>query len=151
MLEPTPPVIAADLVEYLVLVVPGRDAVAALGPELAGLAASSAVRLLDLVVVTLGGDERPELLDPAAIPGLDAVLAAVPGHGVLLSRHDIELVALALRPHECAVVLVAEDRWARPLAAAATALGGEVRAGERIARERVVAALERSMDIEEAR
>jgi hypothetical protein len=42
------------------------------------------------------------------------------------------------------VVLVAEDRWAVPLAAAAQALGGEVRAGERIARERVEAALRRS-------
>ena len=34
------------------------------------------------------------------------------------------------------VVVVAEDRWAERLAAAVRGFGGEVRAGERIARER---------------
>ena len=65
-------------------------------------------------------------------------------YGALLSRHDIELVSLALQPGDCAIVLVAEDRWAEPLAVAARGLGGEVRAGERIARERVEAALVRA-------
>jgi hypothetical protein len=68
-------------------------------------------------------------------------------YGTLLSRHDLDLVALALQPGDCAVVIVAEDRWAEPLAVAARALGGEVRAGERIARERVEAALARARHI----
>ena len=61
--------------------------------------------------------------------------------GVLLSHHDLSLIALALAPGDGAIVVVAEDRWAEHLAAAAHAVGGEIRAGERIARTRVEAAL----------
>ena len=54
--------------------------------------------------------------------------------GGLLSTHDIDLVSLALAPDSTAIVLVAEDRWAEPLSAAARQSGGEVLAGERIPR-----------------
>ena len=40
-----------------------------------------------------------------------------PAHGSLLSAHDIRLAALALPPGSAGLVLVAEDRWAAPLAA----------------------------------
>ena len=43
--------IATDLVEYLVLVIPGPHALASVGPELERIAESSAIRLLDVVVV----------------------------------------------------------------------------------------------------
>jgi hypothetical protein len=74
-------------------------------------------------------------------------LGALPGlsrcFGVFLSRHDVELVALALQPGSAAIVVVVEDRWAESLSAAARAAGGQVHAGERIGRERVEAALAR--------
>jgi hypothetical protein len=114
----------------------------AVAPELVRTMESSAVRILDLVVVSVGSDGEAEVVESDSIPGWTGVQRSISGSvGVLLSRHDLELVAFALRPGDCAVVLVAEDRWAEPLAAAARAVGGEVRAGERIARERVEAAL----------
>jgi hypothetical protein len=136
--------IATDLVEYLVVVIPGPHALASVGPELERIAESSAIRLLDLVVVNVDQDGTPQLLEVDSVPSLAGIRQAASCYGVLLSRHDVELVALALQPGHCAVVLVAEDRWAEPLAAAVHAVGGEIRAGERISRHRVEAALARA-------
>ena len=143
MIDPSPPEIATDLVEYLVLVVPGPDALAAVGPELVRVVDSAAIRILDLVVVRLDENGTLSTIEIDTLGGLEAVQAVTACYGALLSRHDLELVSLALQPGDCAIVLVAEDRWAEPLAVAARGLGGEVRAGERIARERVEAALVR--------
>ena len=133
--------IVTDLVEYLVVVVPGRHAVAAIGPELERLVESSAIRILDLVVVVVDEDGVAEVIEADSIESLADLCVTSPCIGALLSRHDIELVSLALQPQSAAVVVVAEDRWAESLAAATRSAGGEVRAGERIARQRVEAAL----------
>ena len=138
--------IATDLVEYLVLVIPGPHALASIGPELERIVESSAIRLLDVVVVEVDQDGTPQLLEVDSVPNLAGIRQAASCYGVLLSRHDVELVSLALQPGHCAVVLVAEDRWAEPLAAAAHAVGGEIRAGERISRHRVEAALARAAE-----
>jgi hypothetical protein len=147
--EPTPPEIATDLVEYLVLVIPGPDALAVVGPELVRLADSAAIRILDVAIVTAEDRGTAAIVEIDAVEGLEPVREMSACYGTLLSRHDLDLVALALQPGDCAVVIVAEDRWAEPLAVAARALGGEVRAGERIARERVEAALARARRIHE--
>lgn len=139
----TEPDIATDLIEYVVIVLPGPDAMASVGPELVRLVDSAAVRILDLVVMRVGDDGAVEAIEPDSLPELEPIREATTCYGMLLSRHDIELVSLALRPRDCAVVLVAEDRWAEPLATAARSVGGDVRAGERLARERVEAALAR--------
>ena len=135
--------IATDLVEYIVLLIPDLQKLGTVGAELVRMVESEAIRVLDLVVLVVRNDGTPELLEIDSIEGLDGIRELSALYGVLLSRHDLELVALALQPGDCAVVLVAEDRWAEPLAAAARGAGGEVRAGERIARERVEAALAR--------
>ena len=141
--------IATDLVEYVVVLVSGPDALAIIGPELLRVVDTSAIRILDLAVVRVDATGASELVELAAIEGIDDVRAAIACYGVLLSRHDIDLVALALAPGDCAIVVVAEDLWAAPLALAARTVGGEVRAGERIARDRVEAALARVARIRE--
>ena len=148
--EPTWPDVATDLVEYLVVVVPDVDALAAVGAELVDAVASSAIRVLDLVVLAIDAEGAVELVDLDAIPDLDAVRQLTAPWGVVLSRHDIEMIALALDPGSCAVAIVAEDRWAERLGVAVRRFGGEVRAGERIGRDRVQAALARADDRREA-
>lgn len=145
--DPRPVEIATDLVEYLVVVIPGPQALSTVGPDLVRIVESAVIRILDLVVVTIDRNGEPEIVEIDSIDGLEAIVDVTVCHGRLLSRHDIELVSLALRPDDCAVVLVAEDRWAEPLATAARALGGEVRSGERIARDRVEAALGRAQPV----
>ena len=139
--EPTSPGdVATDLVEYLLLVFPGLHELESVGPELNRIVESSVIRILDLVVVNVDHNGTPELLEVDSVPRL-AGMRQTSGFSVLLSRHDIELVALALQPGQCAVVLVVEDRWIGPLATATRAVGGEIRAGERISRLRVETAL----------
>jgi Family of unknown function (DUF6325) len=149
MREPPHAGIATDLVEYLVLVVPGPDALATIGPELVRVVDSSAIRILDMVVVVVGEDGQADVIEADSVETLGVLRNASPCVGALLSRHDIELVSMALEPDSAAIIVVVEDRWAEPLSAAARAAGGEVRAGERIGRQRVETALTRAIDVEE--
>ena len=136
--------IATDLIEYLVVVVPGPEALTSVALELAQAVERAAVRILDVLVVSVDEQGSVELIEADSVEGLGAVGVATPGVGILLSRHDVELVALALEPESTAIVVLVEDRWAEPLSTAARAAGGHVHAGERIARERVEAALARA-------
>lgn len=135
--------IATDLVEYFVVVVPGLDALPAVATELVGSVEAAVIRVLDVVVVSVDAAGASAVVELDDLAGLDALRAVTMCPGGLLSSHDLELVALALAPGDSAVVVVAEDRWATPLAGTARAVGGEVRAGERLARHRVETALAR--------
>ena len=131
------PDVAADLIEYLVVSIPDTEAVDAVAAELTEAVAASLIRILDLAVITVADGGRVELLGPELVPALRAVRDVTVPWGVILSRHDLELIGLSLHPGSCALVVVVEDRWAEPLAAAVRGSGGRVHAGERIARERV--------------
>jgi hypothetical protein len=135
--------VSTDLVEYMVLSVrnPDPEGLSRIGAELARSVESKAIRILDLVVIRVRDDGTPDVLEAESIDGLAGVRDVSTLPGVLLSHHDLSLIALALAPGDGAIVVVAEDRWAEHLAAAAHAVGGEIRAGERIARTRVEAAL----------
>jgi hypothetical protein len=133
--------IATDLVAYLIVTVPDPAALVAVGAELVQITEAATIRVLDLAVVTLDADGRHHVVD---VDGLQPMRDLAGCYGVLLSAHDLDLTALALNVGDYALVVVAEDRWAQPLASAARANGGEVRAGERIGRARVEAALARA-------
>jgi hypothetical protein len=149
MIEPPRHGISTDLVEYLVLVVPGLHSIASIAEELTRVVGGSAIRILDMVVISFDEDGTVKVTESDSIDSLAALRNAGPRAAVLLSRHDIELVALSLRPPNAAIIIVVEDRWAESLSSAARAAGGEVRAGERIARQRVELALARSIEIKE--
>ena len=118
-----------------------------MGAELARTVETAAIRILDLVVVRVDETGASSVVEIDSIEGLRELRAMTACSGALLSRRDLDLIALALQPGDSAIVLVAEDRWAEPLALAARAIGGEVRAGERIAKSRVEAALARAHGI----
>jgi hypothetical protein len=149
MIQPPRHGISTDLVEYLVLVVPGLNAVATIADELTRVVAGSAIRILDMVVVSFDDDGTLTVTESETIESLAALHDSSSVGGVLLSRHDIEMVALTLRPPNAAIIVVVEDRWAESLSSAARSAGGEVRAGERIARQRVELALARATEIKE--
>jgi Family of unknown function (DUF6325) len=138
--------VASDLVEYLILAVPGADSLAVLVPALADLVASGVVRILDVVAVARDSGGAITVRELEEVESLRP-LADMDGEvGRLLSANDIELTSLAVRPGTTGVVLVAEDRWLRSLAVAAREAGGQIVAGERIPAARVQAVLDDAPD-----
>ena len=132
-----------DLVEYLVVVVADLGSLRTVTSALADLAASAAIRILDLVCVSKsaeGGEltvvEFEEVEGMAALEKVDGDI------GGLLSPQDIETASRPLAAGSSAILLLVEDRWARGLSAAARQAGGRVVGGGRVARPRLEAALE---------
>ena len=139
-----PPVdrVSADLVEYVIVAVPGEEALGRVAASLTDLVESRFIRILDLVVVArdeAGDVVVHELGDFPSMADLATVVGPTPS---LLSIHDLELVSTAVRAGTLGVVVVTEDRWAEPLAAAARDVGGRIVGGERIAHVRAELALE---------
>jgi Family of unknown function (DUF6325) len=132
--------VTTDLVEYLVVVFPDRAALGSVVPAVREMVATERIRVLDIVVVARATDGALDVLELDDVEAL-APLAALDGDLGLLSENDLRLAARAVRAGEAGLVLVAEDRWAERLSAAARGVGGRVVAGERIPSPRIEAAL----------
>ena len=133
MAEPLSP----DLVEYLIIAVPDRDAVVGVASAVSKLAASSMIGVLDAVVVVRGCDDAIAVHELEDTQGMIALDATRRERDSWLSEHDVELAALALPPGSTGLVLVVEDRWAEPMSVAARAAGGQIIGGERIPARRI--------------
>jgi hypothetical protein len=136
-----PDAVAADLVEYMIVAVPGLGSLEALAPALAEMVTSAAIRILDLVVLVKDLDGAVTALELEAVESLAALRHLEGEIGGMLSVHDVELASFALRPGTAGVVVVTEDRWAERLSVAAQRVGGRIIAGERIPPSRVESAL----------
>lgn len=132
---------APDLIQYLIVAVPDRAAVAQLLTALARLVGAETVRILDLVVLVkddlgavtvVASEEMDELADAAQIH------CEASG---LLTDHDLELASFSVPPSSAGIMVVTEDRWAQPLSSAAREAGGRIEAGEFVPAQRVGAAL----------
>ena len=119
----------AELVEYVIAVLPDGDAVEDLMPAVVGLVSDGIIRLLDGAVVAR--DLRDETL-VAELPPSAGTTKVRPTHRGLLSDRDLRLIADVVPVGLVGVVLVIEDSWAGPLAAAARRAGGQLAGGERI-------------------
>src|SRR5271165_4426155 len=129
-------------VEYLIVAFPGNNFSGDIAPELAKLVDSGTVRILDLVfvgkdaegnVVTFEFDQLDEL---APFADIEAEI------GGLVSPEDIEHAAAQIEPNSSAALLLWEDTWAAPLAAAVLASGGVLVEGARVPHDLAQAAID---------
>ena len=122
-------------VEYVILGFPGNQFTGQIVPELAKLIDSGLVRIIDLTFIMKDatGDvtvvEFDAVEELAAFAGLDAEV------GGILTDEDIAYAAQSLEPNSSAALLVWEDTWAAPFAAAVRAANGVILEGARIPRE----------------
>ena len=116
----------ADLVEYVIAVLPDFDAVAEVIPAIAELVRTGAVRLLDGAVVARDGRGETHV---AELPATTEEATVVSTHRGLLSERDLRLTAEVVPIGSVGVVIVIEDRWATPLAEAARRAGGQLAGG----------------------
>jgi hypothetical protein len=131
-----------DLFEYVLLSAPDVEGLAPVASAVLALVRAGSIHIVDAVLLS-----RPDAqatvrtASPEAHHELAELGRAVHG-GPRLSAHDIELVSLTLAPHESALLLLVEDRWAGALAAAAREGGARVAASERIPRERLLESMD---------
>ena len=138
--------VATDLVEYFIVAVPNVESLEGLGPALAKLVKRAAIRILDVVVLVKDYDGSVALLELDMVDSMAALRGLDDDFGGMLSDHDLELAALALRAGTTGVVVVTEDRWAEPLSTAAQRAGGRIIAGDRIPASRVELVLAEKSD-----
>jgi hypothetical protein len=131
-------------VEYLVVGFPGSRFKGDIAPALADLVEAGTIRIIDIAFASK--DENGEVaafelsdLDPEVQEGLANLGAESAG---LLNEDDLLGAAETLDPGSSAALLVWENVWARPVAAAMRDAGGEIVDYDRIPHGIVVAARE---------
>jgi hypothetical protein len=131
-------------IDYLVLEFPGSRMTGEAFPLLVDLVDRGIVRILDLVFVSKGEDGSVVGLEIADIDG-DGQLDLAVFEGVssgLIGEEDIEEAGSVLQPGSSAGIIVYENSWAGPFAAAVRRGGGQMVASGRIPVEDVMAAVE---------
>jgi hypothetical protein len=131
-------------IDYLVVEFPGSRMTGEGLPLLVGLVDRRIIRILDLVFVT----KRPD----GSVVGLEVSDLDRDGHmglavfegasSGLLGEDDIDEAGAVLEPGDSAAILVYENVWAAPLAAALRRGGGQLVASGRIPVQAVLAALD---------
>jgi hypothetical protein len=129
-------------IDYLIIEWPGRQPTGEVAPHVIDLVDRGLIRILDLAVIAKAEDGSVaalELSDLGEETGFAAFEGASSG---LLSKEDIGEAASALEAGTSAALLVFENRWAAPFAAAVRRSGGQLVASGRIPVQAVLAALD---------
>lgn len=133
-------------IDYLVVEFPGNRMTGEGLPLLVDLVDRGLIRILDLTFIRKDTDGSVTGLETGELTG-DGGLDLAVFDGVssgLLGQDDLEEAAAALKPGNSAGVLIYENLWAAPFAAALRRGGAEVVASGRIPVLAVLAALDAS-------
>lgn len=126
-------------IDYLLLEFPGDRPLDRAAAALLDLVEQGTIRLYDLVVLRKEAEGVVSLLEVDADGAFAAFVGARSG---LLGQDDASEAGAALEVGTTAVLLVYENLWAVPFAAAALDAGGQVVASARIPVQDVVDALD---------
>ncbi|MBX9362831.1 DUF6325 family protein [Streptomyces massasporeus] len=131
-------------VDYLVVEFPGNRMTGEGFPILVDLVDRGLIRILDLMFVRKDADGTVSGMEIADLTGDGALdLAVFEGASSgLLGQDDLEEAATALEPGNSAGILVYENVWAAPFAAALRRGGAQMVASGRIPVPALVAALD---------
>ena len=131
-------------IDYVVLEWAGRQPTAdEVAPLLLDLVDRGIVRILDIAFVTKDRDGSVSAVELGDLKEAAAAFAEFEGASSgLLGFDDLQEAAAALEPDTSAAVLVWENRWAAPVAAALRRSGGQLVASGRIPVQAVLAALD---------
>lgn len=130
-------------IDYVLVEWPGRQPTGEAMPHLIDLVDRGLIRILDLALVSKGEDGSIAGLEIAELGDAGAEFAAFAGASSgLLSDDDLAEAGNALEPGTAAALLVYENSWAAPFAAAVRRSGGQLVASGRIPVQDVLAALD---------
>jgi hypothetical protein len=129
-------------IDYIVIEYPQHEPTGEAFAALLGLVEAGLVRVLDLAFVRKGDDDSVvavhwrEVAD--GVPEIEVFEGASSG---LLGQSDFDEVGSALQPNAAAAILVWENVWAAPFAAAVRRSGGQLVASGRIPVQAILAEL----------
>ena len=124
-------------VEYLIIGFPGNKFTGQIVPELAKLLDAGLVRIIDLTFISKDSAGHVEVVEYDAVEELAAFAGLDAEIGGILTDDDIAHAAISLEPNTSAALLIWEDTWAAPFAAAVRNANGVILAGARIPRESI--------------
>lgn len=134
-------------IDYIVVEWPGRQPNGEVAPHLVDLVERGLIRILDLAFVTKDEDGNVAGLEISELAGEVAELSVFEGASSgLLSDEDIDEAGRVLEPGTSAALLIFENTWAGPFAAAVRRSGGELVASGRIPVQDLLAALDAAED-----
>jgi hypothetical protein len=130
-------------IDYLIVEWPGRQPKGEAAPALIDLVDRGLIRVLDLVFIAKDEDGSVARLEVADVGDAEPELMVFAGASSgLVSDEDTEAAGEALEPGTSAALLVYENRWAAPFAAAVRRSGGQLVASGRIPVQALLAALD---------
>lgn len=130
-------------IDYLIVEWPGRQPTGEAVPHLIDLVDRGLIRILDLAFIAKSEDGSVAALEIADLGDeIDAFAAFEGASSGLLGDDDVAEAGNALEPGTSAALLVFENRWAAPFAAAMRRSGGQLVASGRIPVQDVLAALD---------
>lgn len=138
-------------IDYLIVEWPGRQPNGEAAPFLIDLVDRGLIRVLDLAFIFKGDDGSVAALDIKDLGEQSEELRLFEGASSgLLGDDDIDEAGKALEPGTSAALLVYENTWAGPFAAAVRRSGGQLVANGRIPVQALLAAVEAAEEAEAA-
>jgi hypothetical protein len=131
-------------VDYLVVEFPAGKSnfTGEMAAELASLAESGTIRVLDLLILHKADDGTVEAFEIDDLDDADELRGLETGIAEILAAEDVAHLAEAMENGSTAGVLVWENSWAAPFASAARRAGGQLIATGRIPIQAIVASIE---------
>jgi hypothetical protein len=130
-------------IDYLLVEWPGRQPNGEVAPHLVDLVDRGLVRILDLALIAKDEDGTVAGIELADLGDGSAELSVFEGASSgLISDEDLGEAGAALEPGTSAALLVFENTWAAPFAAAVRRSGGQLVASGRIPVQAIEAALD---------
>ncbi len=130
-------------IDYLLVEWPGKQPEGEIAPYLVDLVDRGLIRILDLAFLMKGEDGTIAAIDIADLGDGVTEMAIFEGASSgLLDDEDVDEAGAALEPGTSAALLVYENTWAGPFAAAVRRSGGQLVASGRIPVTDVLAALD---------
>jgi hypothetical protein len=138
-------------IDYLLIEWPGKQPTGEAAPHLVDLVDRGLIRVLDLVFMRKDEDGSVAGVEISEVGGQVAEMKVFEGASSgLLTDEDAAEAGQALEPGTSAALLVYENRWAAPLAAAVRRSGGQLVASGRIPVQAVIAALDAAEEADAA-
>ena len=131
-------------VDYVVVEFPAGETnfTGEMADELTALVDAGTIRVIDILILTKNDDGSVDAMELSEIEQLGPLAAIEAELAELLAEDDVEHLAAAMEPGSVAGVLIWENLWAAPFAAAARRSGGQLIADGRIPIQAIIASIE---------